>query len=90
MQVPKHLLEERMDDEECCTAVFSDWLEHPPPHYPATWEGLYELLDDSSSELGEVVAEHQTGSEKCYYRLRYVVIVVDCTCACGSTKKVKS
>ena len=41
--------------KECCTAVLSYWLDHPPRHYPATWEGLYELLDDS--ELGQVATE---------------------------------
>ena len=41
--------------KECCTAVLSYWLDHPPRHYPATWEGLYELLDDS--ELVQVATE---------------------------------
>ena len=45
----------RMDDEECCEAVLSHWLDHPPCHYPATWEGLYELLDES--ELGQAAVE---------------------------------
>ena len=45
----------RMDDEEGCRAVLSHWLDHPPRHYPATWEGLYELLDDS--KLGQVATE---------------------------------
>ena len=56
--VPRQQLEvwgKRMDDEECCEAVLSFWLDHPPRHYPATWEGLYELLDDS--ELGQVATE---------------------------------
>ena len=44
-----------MDNEECCEAVLSHWLDHPPRHYPATWEGLYELLDDS--DLGDVATE---------------------------------
>ena len=43
------------DDYECCEAVLSYWLDHPPPDYPATWEGLYELLDDS--KLGQVATE---------------------------------
>ena len=38
--------------KECCTAVLLYWLDHPPRHYPATWEGLYKLLNDS--ELGQV------------------------------------
>ena len=53
--VPRQLLEvwaKRKDDEESCRAVLSYWLDHPPPHYPATWEGLYVLLHDS--ELGQV------------------------------------
>ena len=41
--------------KECCNAVLSHWLDHPPRHYPATWEGLYEILDDS--ELGQVAAD---------------------------------
>ena len=45
----------RTDDKECCTAVLSYWLEHSSHNYPATWEGLYELLKDS--ELGQVVIE---------------------------------
>ena len=45
----------RLDDKDCCEAVLSHWLDHPPRNYPATWEGLYELLDDS--ELGQVATE---------------------------------
>ena len=56
--VPRQQLEvwaKRMDDEECCEAVLSHWLDHPPRHYTANWEGLYELLNDS--ELGQVAIE---------------------------------
>ena len=56
--VPRQQIEvwaKRKDDKECCEAVLSHWLDHPPRHYPATWEGLYELLDDS--ELGQVAIE---------------------------------
>jgi hypothetical protein len=56
--VPRQQLEvwaKRKDDEECCEAVLCAWLDHPPCYYPATWEGLYELLD--SSELGQVAAD---------------------------------
>ena len=56
--VPRQQLEvwaKRLDDEECCEAVLSHWLDHPPRHYPATWGGLYELLDDS--QLGQVATE---------------------------------
>ena len=44
-----------MNSEDCCDAVLSQWLDHPPRRYPATWEGLCELLDDC--ELGEVASE---------------------------------
>ena len=44
-----------MNSEQCCDAVLSQWLDHPPRRYPATWEGLCELLDDC--ELGEVASE---------------------------------
>ena len=56
--VPRQKLEvwaKRMNDEECCEAVLSCWLDHPPRRYPATWKGLYELLDDC--ELGQVAIE---------------------------------
>ena len=56
--VPRQQLEvwaKRKDDKECCEAVLSHWLDHAPRHYPATWDGLYELLDDS--ELGQVATE---------------------------------
>ena len=56
--VPRQQLEvlvREKDAKECCEAVLSHWLDHPPRNYPATWEGLYELLDDS--ELGQVATE---------------------------------
>ena len=56
--VPRQQLEvwaKRMDDEECCEAVLSHWLDHPPCNYAATWEGLHKFLDDS--ELGQVATE---------------------------------
>ena len=43
------------DAESSCEAVFSHWLDHPHPYYPVTWQGLYELLDDS--ELSEAAAD---------------------------------
>ena len=43
------------DSKDCCEKVLSHWLDHPPRSYPATWEGLYELLNDS--ELGEVATQ---------------------------------
>ena len=45
----------RMDDKACCEAVVSHWLDNPSPNYPATWKGLYELLDDN--ELGQVTTD---------------------------------
>ena len=57
--VPRPQLEvwsrEISDSNDCCEAVFSHWLDHPPHDYPVTWDGLYELLDDS--ELSEVTIE---------------------------------
>ena len=41
--------------KECCEEMLNYWLDNPPHQYPATWEGLYELLDDS--ELGEVASK---------------------------------
>ena len=58
IEVPRQQLEvwaKRKDDNECCEEVLSYWLDHPPPDYPATWEGLYELLNDS--EIGQVAAD---------------------------------
>ena len=45
----------RGDPKECCRAVLGEWLANPPPDYPATWQGLLELLEDS--QLGQVVSE---------------------------------
>ena len=56
--VPRQQLEvwaKKKDDKESCEAVLSYWLDNPTSHYPATWEGLYELLKDS--ELGQVAAD---------------------------------
>jgi hypothetical protein len=56
--VPRQLLDmwaKKWEDEDGCRAVICYWLDHPPRHYPATWEGLYELLDDS--ELGQVATD---------------------------------
>ena len=46
---------------ECCDAVLNHWLTHPPPDYPATWEGLYELLRDS--ELSSVAVKLKSAVE---------------------------
>ena len=43
------------DARECCEVVLSHWLDHPPHNYPTTWEGLYELLEDS--ELSQAAAD---------------------------------
>ena len=40
---------------ERCEAVLDHWLNHPTEEYPATWEGLYELLEDC--EFSEVVTK---------------------------------
>lgn len=45
----------RKTDAESCDAVISYWLDNPPRYYPATWEGLYELLKDV--ELSQVAIE---------------------------------
>ena len=43
------------DSKRCCEAVLNHWLNHPPPGYPPTWEGLFELLEDS--ELSTIAAD---------------------------------
>ena len=43
---------------ECCRAVLGWWLDKPPPDYPATWNGLIELLEDC--QLSHVVTELKT------------------------------
>ena len=56
--VPRQMLEawaREKDAQGCCEAVVSHWLDDPPPRYPATWDGLYELLNDS--ELGQVATD---------------------------------
>ena len=56
--LPRQQLEawaRRKDEKECCEAVISHWLDQSSRRYPATWEGLYELLDDS--ELGQAATE---------------------------------
>ena len=50
----------KRDAEECCDAVFNHWLTHPSD-YPATWEGLYELLEDS--DLSSAAAELKSAVE---------------------------
>ena len=55
--VPWEILEvwaQEKNAEACCKELLMYWLNNPPPNYPATWEGLYELLVDS--ELSQVAA----------------------------------
>ena len=47
--------EHRDKPKDCCQAVLGQWLDNPPPDYPATWQGLLELLKDS--QLSQVVTE---------------------------------
>ena len=49
------------DSNSCCDAVLNHWLTHPPSQYPATWEGLLELLDDI--EVSSVATELKTALE---------------------------
>ena len=44
--------------EECCRAVLDLWLSNPPLKYPATWQGLTDLLE--ASKLDEVATELRT------------------------------
>ena len=58
--VPRQLLdtwakEKDLDAKGCCDKVFSHWLDNPPRYYPITWEGLYELLNDS--QLSQVATD---------------------------------
>ena len=48
----------RQEQKECCRTVLRLWLDNPPPDYPATWQGLIDLLEDS--QLGEVATELRT------------------------------
>ena len=36
----------RRDEEKCCRAILTYWLENGSPAYSATWEGLLALLED--------------------------------------------
>ena len=46
------------NSKECCRAVLGRWLDNPPSDYPATWNGLIELLEDC--ELRHVATELKT------------------------------
>ena len=43
------------DPKRCCREVLGQWLDHPPDEYPTTWQGLFELLEDS--QLGQIVSQ---------------------------------
>ena len=43
------------DPRNCINEVLYYWLEGPSETYPASWEGLYQLLEDI--ELKQVVIE---------------------------------
>ena len=49
---------EYQDQFESCQAVLDLWLDDPPPKYPATWQGLIDLLE--KSQLDEVATEVRT------------------------------
>ena len=57
--IPKEKLNEwavnGMQQEECCEAMLSCWLENAPSNNPVTWEGLYEILE--MSNLGDIASE---------------------------------
>ncbi len=42
----------KKDANDCCRAVLNHWLSCASEDYPATWEGLCEILEDC--ELGQV------------------------------------
>ena len=54
-QLHSLVVEHRDRHEECCRAVLGHWLDNPPSDYPATWQGLLELLEDC--QLGQVACD---------------------------------
>ena len=54
----QNLDHEYRDRFESCRAVLDLWLDDPPPKYPATWQGLIDLLE--KSQLDEVATELRT------------------------------
>ena len=40
-------MKHQKDPEPCCDDVFKKWLEDGSDHYPITWGGLVELLEDA-------------------------------------------
>ena len=43
---------EKRESKACCIAVLDHWLQNASKKYPASWDGLYEILEDC--ELGQV------------------------------------
>ena len=39
-------MKHQKDPELCCIEVLTKWLDNGSPHYPLTWEGVFELLYD--------------------------------------------
>ena len=54
-------MEHRDKPENCCRSVLGQWLDNPSPRYPATWQGLLELLEDG--KLGEIATQLRTALE---------------------------
>ena len=54
-EMAKLSLKHHEDPVLCCQEVLDKWLHNPPCEYPATWEGLMELLEDSN--LSSVASE---------------------------------
>ena len=55
LEIPWQVLEDwesnKKSSQECCDAVIHHWLNNPTEDYPATWEGLYELLKDCELDV---------------------------------------
>ena len=45
------------DPKPCCIEVLTKWFEDGSPHYPLTWEGMFELLEDLDET--ELISELQ-------------------------------
>ena len=43
---------EKRESKACCIAVLNHWLRYTSGKYPASWDGLCEILEDC--ELGQV------------------------------------
>lgn len=55
LEIPWQVLEDwqrtKQSSEVCCDAVINHWLNNPTEEYPATWEGLYDLLEDCELDV---------------------------------------